>query len=184
MTFIAQCAPGCNRSGFFGGHAVLALIALLGSPVHAQVQRTTINPGFETPRIGVPAVSGACQGDVFAGRVTGWKTTDAPLNSPTADFDSPNGCNDNPEAAPSSGPRVFEYFTTGTVDNQTSPTMAAANGRNFVEFNARTTWRLYQSVCLLAGETVAYSFNHLGRRNAAVVESASMRRSMPRLPKP
>lgn len=141
---------------------------------HAQVQRSIINGSFEVPQIGDPSGSGACQGYVYASRVTGWQTTDPPLTSPTADFDNPNGCNNNPEPAPVGGTRVFEYYTSNAVDNQTNFARSAPNGRNYVELNAHTAARLYQNMCVVPGETVGFSFSHLGRRNANVVDTARL----------
>lgn len=148
-------------------HASTLLLAALAMPAAAQIQRTIINPSFESPTI-----ASGCQGYVYAARVAGWFTTDAPLTSPTADFDSPNGCVGNNGTNPAGGTRVFEYYSNNVVDNQSGLTLMAAQGTQFVELNAQTASRLYQNVCLIPGETLSFSFSHLGRRSATTADVA------------
>lgn len=135
----------------------------------AQVQRSTINLSFETP-----AINNGCQGYVYAARVPGWRTTDQFLTSPTADFDSPNGCVGNNGTNPAGGTQIFEYYSSGVVDNQSNLRLNAADGRQFVELNGQAAARLYQNICLIPGETVNYSFSHLGRRSSSVADVAQM----------
>ncbi len=148
---------------------IVALIASLTTPVlvNAQVQRSIINASFEDPQIAL-----GCQGYVYAARVSGWFTTDAPLTSPTADFDNPNGCVGNNGTNPPGGTRVFEYYSNTVIDNQSNLRLMAADGVQFVELNAQTASRLYQNVCLVAGETVSFSFSHLGRRSGTTRDVA------------
>lgn len=138
----------------------------------AQVQRSFINGSFETPQIGDPVGTGVCQGYIYANRVPGWLTTDQTLTSPTADFDNPNGCNNNPE--PTTGTQVFEFYTTGVVDNTAGFSRNAAHGRNYAELNAHTASRLYQNMCVVAGGTINFSFSHLGRRSRATQDVARL----------
>ncbi|WP_242112972.1 prealbumin-like fold domain-containing protein [Luteimonas aquatica] len=148
--------------------AVLALsLALTALSAQAQVQRSTINLSFEQP-----AINNGCQGYVYSARVPGWKTTDQFLTSPTADFDSPNGCVGNNGTNPPGGTQIFEYYSNGVVDNQSGLTLNAADGRQFVELNGQSSARLYQDICLIANETVTFSFSHLGRRSATVADVA------------
>lgn len=152
-----QCSFWLASAGlFFGG---------IGS---AQVARTITNSSFETP-----VINNGCQGYVYAARVPGWQTSDPPLTSPTADFDSPNGCVGNNGTNPAGGTRVFEFYSNGVNDNQSRLVLNASDGRQFVELNAETASRLYQSMCLVAGETVGFTFSHLGRRSATTPDVAA-----------
>lgn len=146
---------------------MVGVLASISTNAAAQIQRSIINPSFEDPAIAL-----GCQGYVYAARVSGWFTTDAPLTSPTADFDNPNGCVGNNGTNPAGGTRVFEYYSNNVVDNQSGLTLLAADGVQFVELNAQTASRLYQNVCLIPGETVTFSFNHLGRRAANYADVA------------
>lgn len=164
-----------SRRFLFSLYAMIGSACLILMPhrVAAQVQRSTINLSFEQPQIGDPVGTGVCQGYVYANRVPGWQTSDAPLSSPTPDYDDPPGCNNNPEPTPSPV-RVFEYYTTNVVDNVSGLAMAAADGRNFVELNSHTSARLYQNVCLIPGERIDFSFSHLGRRSPTIADVARM----------
>lgn len=149
--------------------SLFGFLACFSLGAQAQVQRSTINLSFETP-----AINNGCQGYVYAARVPGWRTTDQFLTSPTADFDSPNGCVGNNGTNPAGGTQIFEYYSSGVVDNQSNLRLNAADGRQFVELNGQAAARLYQNICLIPGETVNYSFSHLGRRSSSVADVAQM----------
>lgn len=149
--------------------AVVAPALLLGGMGQAQVARTIINTSFETPTIAL-----ACQGYVYEARVPGWKTADTLLtNATTAGFDNPNGCVGSNGTMPASGTRVFEFYSNGVRDNQSSLYINARDGQQFVELSAETASRLYQPMCLIPGETVGFKFSHLGRMSSTVQDVAA-----------
>lgn len=146
----------------------IALIFLSTTAIgNAQVARTITNTSFETPSVG----TAGCQRYVYAAAVPGWKTADPAIPSPTADFNS--NCNVNPNTGYTSPTQVFEYYRSGVRDNQSRLYINASDGVQFVELSAQTASRLYQPMCLVAGETVGFKFSHLGRMSATVQDVAA-----------
>ena len=143
-----------RRSGCAGRalrkRGVLALaLALAGlSPAaQAQVQRTFVNLGFETPDLG----TNACVGN-FVGpqQVTGWNTTHS---SRTA-----GGCGVTPN--PATGP-ILELWANGGAS-----AVPARAGKQFAELNAAEASRVYQNICFTNGEVINWRLSHRGRNSA------------------
>ncbi len=122
----------------------LALVLLaISTTAGAQVQRSFINLGFEQPAMGPN-----CFAQVPVSTVPGWRTTHPPGTG--------IGCGSLPAAT---GPLVELWSTPFNG-------LAARAGEQFAELNAQEPSRIYQSVCLVNGETVAWRFSHTGRNNA------------------
>lgn len=134
-----------------------ALGLLCGGLAQAQIQRSIVNPSFELPFTG-PRAAGLNQFftlvpgqwiTVDAGELQGWETTH-PLIT--------NGC-------PVGGfAYTAQYNCTpielwGNSFNGVTP----ANGIVLAELNAYTSSKLFQNICMNAGETFAFNFAHRGR---------------------
>jgi len=124
------------------------------SPVSAQVQRTFVNLGFELPS----AAPSTCYFQVSESLVPGWTT-----NHP-----SQNGTGCAPNVAQTPGP-LIEIWTTNFSD------VAARHGQQFAELNAEDASRIYQNVCLAAGELVGWRFSHRGRQSASTADVMEFR---------
>ncbi|WP_337867469.1 SdrD B-like domain-containing protein, partial [Meiothermus sp.] len=132
--------------------------------VQAQIpNRIIVNPSFEIPNISSPGICTAAGGTTQrylpdssysgtneANKVPGWRTTDDPYNS-TA-FNCPTF---------SLPYRPVEYFRTPTSGS-------AADGQQWAELNAEFPRRLYQNVCLVAGESVPFTYSHRARFDAGI----------------
>jgi len=125
-----------------------AALAAASSGAQAQVQRTFVNLGFETPNM----VTAACVG-FYVGpqQVTGWNTTE--INQ------TAGGCGVTP--SPASGP-VLELWNNGALG------VTARTGKQHAELNAFTASRVYQNVCLTNGEVINWRLSHRGRDSATV----------------
>lgn len=131
------------------GWALLAA-AFFALPLHAQVQRTYVNPGFESPALTPPGGAG-CYAIISEALIPGWTTTH-PSGAPIGDCTAPVGPN---------GP-LMELWLTGFNG------VPARSGQNFAELNASASSRLYQNVCLVNGDPIAWRFSHRGRGSATV----------------
>lgn len=130
---------------------VLGLVAVLAIalPASAQVQRSFINTGFEQPDIG----NTACFRILSETYVSGWTTShsiQAPGGNCTVSF-------------PGNG-RSIEIWANSFGG------VTSAEGTQHVELNAYEASRLSQSVCLVSGETVGWSFAHRARSATETAE--------------
>ncbi len=149
-----------------GGLRLLAVgsIFFLAGIAQAQIpSRIIVNPSFEIPNISTAGVCTASGGTLQrylpdssytgtneANKVLGWRTTDDLYNSTS--FNCPTF------TLPY---RPIEYFRTPQRGS-------AAEGQQWAELNAENPRRLYQNVCLVAGESVPYTFSHRARFDAGI----------------
>ena len=138
--------------GLFRFAGVLAIGLGFALPAQAQIQRSFLNSGFETPVL--PAGCAYWIPDQF---IPGWNTTE-PTTGPTV-F---GGCTIPPALTPPSP--VIEMWTTGFNGVAT----ATGAGNQFAELNSNSAATQYQTVCLINGETGTYSFVHRGRGSTTV----------------
>jgi uncharacterized repeat protein (TIGR01451 family) len=126
----------------------LALIAVLMFvvPSQAQVQRSFINQGFEQPVLVPSNAANGCYVQVTDGTVPGWSTTHPNVQG--------SGNCTSPSAASGALIELWRAPFNGVT---------AAEGSQFAELNAERASRLYQTVCLVAGEQFAYRFSHRSR---------------------
>lgn len=123
----------------------------LALPASAQVQRSFLNPGFETPLLTPPSVAAGCYRQLNESLVPGWATTH-PSQTGTGDCTSPGA---------SSG-RLIELWRTNFLG------VPARQGNNFAELNAEASSRMYQNACLINGEQINWRFSHRGRGSTTV----------------
>ncbi|WP_242107494.1 hypothetical protein [Luteimonas aquatica] len=126
------------------GLAWLAL-GIMSVPAAAQVQRTIVNPGFELPNLG----TSACVAFATDAQVPGWSTT------------HPSGAGGGCGLPAATGP-LIELWGNGGIN----PPVPARTGRNHAELNANQASRLYQTICLVDGETINWRFSHRGRQSS------------------
>ncbi len=168
------------------------LILMLAGQAHAQVvQRSFINLGFETPRIG-PGTTGPNDSDVGCSRtlaasdVPGWESTEdnssvtgfwgspgTEMCPQTAGFPPAPGTTYSPppranaiqlfyENYMGSGAGIVVATPNGNVTLNPTDT-PARNGEQFAELNADSNGRLYQRICMVNGEQVTWRLSHRGR---------------------
>ena len=132
--------------------SALAVAAVLWAPsAVAQVQRSFVNPGFESPvMVAAPGDIG-CYLQIDESLVPGWTTTH-PSQAGSGNCTSP---------AAGSG-HLIELWSSNF---QSVP---ARQGNNFSELNASASSRLFQNVCLINGESIHWRFSHRGRGSATV----------------
>lgn len=121
----------------------------------AQLQRSIINPGFEMPFTGPHAAefNAAYPGSTSWGmfdqsEVPGWETSAAPTTICPA--------TSNAGVAPYTCNPIELWFNGHTG-------IFPADGRALAELNALESAKLYQNICLVAGESFAFEFAHRGR---------------------
>ncbi len=132
--------------------AVAAVIVLCAAGhVRAQVQRNYLNPGFETPTLTAASPAAGCFKLLSETLVPGWTTTH-PVGADGGTCTAPVG---------PSGPQMEMWRT----NFQGVP---ARSGSNFVELNASASSRMYQNVCVLNGDQIAWRFSHRGRGSATI----------------
>ncbi len=137
-------------------HAALLLLAVIvADPASAQVQRSIINPGFESPTL-LPTTG--CYVQVSNTTVPGWNTTH-PSQTGSGSCTSP---------LPSTGP-LIELWRSGFNS------VTARAGNNFAELNANVSSRIYQNVCLINGESFNWTFSHRGRNSTTVPDQAAFK---------
>ncbi|TXI51034.1 MAG: DUF11 domain-containing protein [Lysobacter sp.] len=135
------------------GCALAALFAALclAEPASAQVQRNYLNPGFESPALTAASAAAGCYKLLSETLVPGWTTTH-PVGADGGTCTAPVG---------PSGPQMEMWRTNFNG-------VPARSGSNFVELNASASSRMYQNVCVLNGDQIAWRFSHRGRGSAAI----------------
>ncbi len=148
----------------FFSRVLLVLLALagllMGSSAHAQIQRSIVNPSFELPFTGARAAqlnvfftfSPSAWIAVDAGEIPGWETTHPVVT---------NGC-------PAGSTAYTAPYTCTPIEVWANSFLGVVppNGRVIAELNAYTSSKLYQNICMTAGETFAFNFAHRGRDGA------------------
>jgi uncharacterized repeat protein (TIGR01451 family) len=124
----------------------LGLLVAQGA-AQAQIQRSFINLGFEDPLSGVAA--SCVWGGPFS-LVPGWQTTHPVVST----FYCPG------TTGPATG-QIIEIWHNNFNDG--SGPVAARAGTSHAELNAFNASRLFQSVCLVNGETVPWRLSHRAR---------------------
>ncbi len=136
-------------------YASAALLAaccvVVVAPTRAQVQRSYLNQGFETPALTASNAGTGCFKLLTETLVPGWTTTH-PVGADGGDCTAPVG---------PTGP-LMELWRTNFQG------VPARQGLNFAELNASASSRLFQNVCLINGEQIAWRFSHRGRGSTAV----------------
>lgn len=131
--------------------AVAALLFLVASPAFAQVQRSFLNPSFESPTLTAANAATGCYVQVDDASVPGWSTT------------HPNtvgsGTCTSPAAATGNLIELWRTNFNGVVARQ---------GNNFAELNAAAASRMYQNACLINGEQINWRFSHRGRDSTTI----------------
>lgn len=147
---IVESKSRFRPAGWVAAALLLAGTLATTSVVQAQVQRSFINISFEQPVL----PSSNCYSIREAADVPGWETTEANWTG-TWDDNTHGSCGGHPPSTPVVG-GIQMFRNEGGV--------AAANGNQWAELNAFTGGRrLYQSVCMVAGEQVQWSLFHRGR---------------------
>ncbi len=132
--------------------AVLVSALTITPMARAQIQRSFINSGFETPVL--PAGCAYWIPDQF---IPGWNTTETTTGSTVF-----GACTIPPGlTAPSP---VIEVWTT----NFNAVPTATGAGNQYAELNANSAATQYQTVCLINGETGSFDFLHRGRSSDTV----------------
>ena len=143
---------------------LLALSALaFVAPASAQVQRSFINLSFEQPNLVTPG----CRVYIAASQVPGWNTT-----HPNAVAQNVGGCIE-PAGFAQTAP-ILELWRTPR-DNGSGGPVNARSGTQIAELNADVASRIYQNVCLINGERVAWRFSHRGRGSATTPDLAELK---------
>ncbi|QKQ73708.1 hypothetical protein [Nostoc sp. TCL240-02] len=140
--------------GLFGATLVL-------QPTVAQaqyIQRSFLNPGFESPSFG--SAGQQCYVQVDQSLVPGWSTTHGSVKAGTG--------NCTGYTSPGSVP-LIEIWTSGFLGASTGTNA----GNQFAELNAEQNSELYQNICLIKDETITFSLLHRGRSSATVADVAN-----------
>lgn len=132
----------------------LLLICSLNAPtVLAQIPtRIIANPSFEEPNLNAcpnGAGSGIGYGQPPQDQVPGWLTSHTSITPPSGGNCPLSGTYPAP---------IIELWESNFLG------VPAQNGIQFAELNAEEQARLYQEICLQAGETVSYSYYHRARQ--------------------
>ena len=129
----------------------LVLGLSLSASALAQVQRSFLNPSFETPALTASNAANGCYRQIDSTLVPGWSTTH-PSEAGGGDCTSPGA---------STG-RLIELWRTNFQG------VVARNAINFAELNANASSRIFQNICLINGESINWRFSHRGRGSATV----------------
>ena len=136
----------------------------------AQVLRSFGNTGFELP---VSPIAAPCYSELLDGDVPSWSTTHPSstggqdnCNFPGA---SPNGGTNTTNPNVTSGNNGTTY-TGSFIELQAHVFQSAYSTRRVVsrdgvqhaELSAKVNSTLYQQICIVPGETISWSFSHLG----------------------
>ncbi|MEH1765014.1 MAG: hypothetical protein V7L27_00625 [Nostoc sp.] len=136
-----------------------ATLVLQPTLVQAQyIQRSFLNPGFESPVFG--SANQQCYVQVDQSLIPGWSTTHGSVAVGTG--------NCTGYTSPGSVP-LIEIWTSGFNGAST----ATNAGNQFAELNAEQASELYQNICLIQNETITFSFLHRGRSSATVADVAN-----------
>jgi uncharacterized repeat protein (TIGR01451 family) len=131
--------------------ALLLASALWAPSAAAQVQRSFVNPGFETPPLVATSTANGCYRQLDEALVPGWSTTH-PSQAGSGDCTSPGA----------SAGRLIELWRTNFQG------VPARQANNFAELNAEASSRIFQNACLINGEQINWRFSHRGRGSATV----------------
>ena len=129
----------------------------------AQVQRSFVNASFEQPALVTPG----CRVYIADAQVPGYATT-----HPAQAAQNVGGCV-VPAGFNQTAP-IMELWRTPR-DNASGGTVNAPAGVQIAELNADVASRIYQSVCLINGETVSWRFLHRGRGSATAHDQAEFK---------
>ncbi len=134
--------------------ALLLGFALAALPLQAlaQLQRSFQNLGFETPSLTAADPAAGCYVQVTDAQVPGWST-----NHPNV---AGSGSCTSPVAVTGS---LIELWRTNFQG------VPAREGVNFAEINAEAVSRLFQTICVVNGEQVAWQLSHRGRSGTDVM---------------
>ena len=132
--------------------AVLLPAVTIAPTARAQIQRSFINSGFESPVL--PA---GCAYWIPEQFIPGWSTTETTTGSTVF------GACTIPPALTTPGP-VIEVWTT----NFNAVPTATGAGNQYAELNANSPATQYQTVCLINGESGSFDFLHRGRSSDTV----------------
>ena len=150
----------------------LLAAVLCGGTMQAQAQvlRSFGNTGFELP---VSPIAAPCYSELLDGDVPSWSTTHPSstggqdnCNFPGA---SPNGGTNTTNPNVTSGNNGTTY-TGSFIELQAHVFQSAYSTRRVVsrdgvqhaELSAKVNSTLYQQICIVPGETISWSFSHLG----------------------
>ncbi|MHC5726554.1 MAG: hypothetical protein ACYTXY_20950, partial [Nostoc sp.] len=142
----------------FGWGLIGATLVLQPTVAQAQIQRSFLNPGFESPVFG--SAGQQCYVQVDQSLIPGWSTTHGSVKAGSG--------NCNGYTSPGSVP-LIEIWTSGFLGAST----ATNAGNQFAELNAEQASELYQNLCLIKDETITFSFLHRGRSSATVADVAN-----------
>jgi uncharacterized repeat protein (TIGR01451 family) len=131
--------------------AIASIGLCAAAQTHAQVQRNYLNPGFENPALTAANAATGCFKLLSETLVPGWTTTH-PVGAQGGNCTAPTSPN---------GP-LMEMWRTNFQG------VPARAGLNFVELNASASSRMYQNVCVLNGDQIAWRFSHRGRGSTTV----------------
>ena len=148
-----------------GRHVLRHLLRLLcwlcalasSGAVHAQIQRSIVNPSFELPFTGAraaalnPFFTSTNWISVDAGEIPGWETTH-PIVA--------NGCPAGGNITPAYNCTPIELWANSFSG------VVPAQGIVLAELNAYQLSKLFQNVCMNTGENFSFNFAHRGRNGA------------------
>lgn len=154
-------AVSLNARGRWLRMLLVGAMALACLPVHAQVQRSFVNPGFEVP--GLPGT--ACWSIRESADVPGWETTEPPYSGSWGSNEH-GTCGGHPDRPVIGGLQIFKDGWTDSGHGA----VPAVEGEQWAELNAFTRQRLYQTVCMANGERVDWSLAHRGRGGTQVMQ--------------
>ncbi|MCC5629384.1 hypothetical protein LC613_15440 [Nostoc sphaeroides CHAB 2801] len=143
----------------FGWGLIGATLVLQPTSAQAQyIQRSFLNPGFESPVFG--SAGEQCYVQVDQSLILGWSTTHGSVKAGTGNCTGYT----SPGLVP-----LIEIWTSGFLGANT----ATNAGNQFAELNAEEASELYQNICLIKDETITFSFLHRGRSSATVADVAN-----------
>ena len=131
------------------------IVVLISLPSQGQIARRDFtNPSYEQPDLDILcSVTGNGFRQIDADAMPGWRTTHS-LYSPRTSCGGPTPY------------RAIEVWESGFNG------VTSFHGDQHVELNANESSRIYQEACVLANETVAYSYYHRARTNGTEISRA------------
>lgn len=154
--FLENCLSLSGHMSYTCRIAAVVVLASLALPLSAQVQRNYLNPSFEVPALTASNPAAGCWKLVNELAVPGWATTH-PSAAIQGDCTAPNTATG----------RMMELWRTGFGG------VTAREGLNLAELNAVVSSRMYQNVCLINGESIAWRFSHRGRISGSAPDVAA-----------